>query len=233
MKQQETARKGKLYGVGVGPGDPELLTLKAAKLIARCPVIAAPQTAGNKNLALDIAAGAADLSGKEKLLLPMPMTRDPELWRKAHESAAGQLAQRLSGGWDVVLLALGDVGIYSTIFYLKQLLEDRFEVELVPGVPSFCAGAAALGISLTSADRPLCILPGSFPLEQGLKLPGTRVVMKSGSRLEDTVNTLQKAGLADKTAVAQNCGLAGEQLAQSLDQAQLQPSYFTTLIVKE
>ena len=226
---------GTLYGVSVGPGDPELLTLKAVKTIHACPVIATPKTAGEKTLALDIAAGAADLTGKEILALDFPMTRDHDALRQSHRRAADAIAVHLRAGRDVAMLNLGDVSVYSTFAYVKKLLEaDGFSVVMIPGVTSFCAVAAALGESLTTMHQPIHIFPASSaPTGEALKLPGTKVLMKTGRSMPEVRAAIVQAGLQDKTGLVQNCGLPNEQVCRSLDEASDDISYFTTIIVKE
>ena len=116
-------RIGVLYGVSVGPGDPELMTLKAVRCLGKCPVIAAPQTAGGRMLALDIARGAVGLDGKTILPLRFAMSRDPEMLRASHEEAARAVKEYLDAGQDVAMLNLGDVSVYATFGYLQEILE--------------------------------------------------------------------------------------------------------------
>lgn len=153
-------KPGVFYGVGIGPGDPELLTLKALRVLERCPVIAAPQTKSGEMLALDIARQAAALEDKTILPLFFTMERDKEKQQQAHMRAADAVEEHLAAGRDVAMLNLGDVSIYATYSYLKDLLDQRgYETEMVPGVPSFCAVAAQLGVSLTTMNAPLHIVP--------------------------------------------------------------------------
>ena len=228
-------KQGILYGVSVGPGDPELLTLKAVKTLTACPVIATPRTAGEKTLALDIAAGAVDLGGKEILELDFPMTRDHEALRQSHRLAADALAARLDRGQDVAMVNLGDVSVYSTFAYLMTLLKgDGYEVVMIPGVTSFCAVAAALGESLTTLHQPIHIFPASSgPTGEALALRGTKVLMKTGKSMPEVRAAIEAAGLRDKAMLEQNCGLPGEKVCKRLDEASDDISYFTTIIVKE
>lgn len=152
--------KGVFYGVGVGPGDPELMTLKAVRVLRDCPVIAAPRTRDGAMLALDIAAQAVDL--KEKMILPLffPMERDAQRLETAHRAAAEAVESCLEQGKDVAMLNLGDVSIYATYSYLMELLSEKgYETRMIPGVPSFCAVAARLGVSLTSMNAPCISCP--------------------------------------------------------------------------
>ena len=122
-------KQGTLFGVSVGPGDPELLTLKAVKTIERCPVLAAPVTADGKTLALEIAAGAVDLTGKTVLPLALSMTKDEEKRRAEYAAAAQALADHLAAGEDVAVLNLGDVSVFASFPYLAApLREQGFEL---------------------------------------------------------------------------------------------------------
>lgn len=226
---------GILYGVSVGPGDPELLTLKAVKTIQACPVIATPQTAGEKTLALDIASGAADLTGKEILTLPFLMTRDHQKLRESHRAGADAIAAHLRSGKDVAMLNLGDVSVYSSFSYLMELLQaDGFEVRMVPGVPSFCAVAAELGVSLTTMHKPIHVFPASSgPTDEALTLPGTKILMKTGKAMPEVRAAIEKADLGEKAMLVQNCGLPGQKVCRTLAEASDDISYFTTIIIKE
>ena len=227
-------KSGTFYAVGLGPGDPELVTRKAIRILAGCHVIAAPKTHGDGMLALSIAQQATNLEGKAILPITFPMERNEERRRMNYEKAASDIETYLSGGQDVALLNLGDVSIYATGGYLAAILRARgYKTELVPGIPSFCAAAARLGISLTERDTPLHILPaGSVPLEEALELPGTKVLMKAGRRLPKVVSALEQRGLLVKASLVENCGLPGERVCADLSQG-ADFGYFTTVIVKE
>jgi len=227
-------KKGVFYAVGLGPGDPELVTRKAVRVLEQCSVIAAPRTYGDGMLALSIARQAADLEGKTVLPIVFPMERDEEKRWASYEKAAGEMEAYLSAGEEVSLLNLGDVSIYATGGYLVDILRARgYATEMVPGVPSFCAAAARLRSSLTGRDTPLHILPaGSIPLEEALDLPGTKVLMKAGRRLPEVVSALEERGLLDKAALVENCGLPGERVCTDLSQ-KADFGYFTTIVVKE
>lgn len=227
-------KSGTFYAVGLGPGDPELVTRKAVRILVGCSVIAAPKTQENGMLALSIARQAANLEGKAILPITFPMERNEERRRANYEKAASDIETYLSAGQDVALLNLGDVSIYATGGYLAAILRARgYETELVPGIPSFCAAAARLGVSLTERDTPLHILPaGSVPLEEALELSGTKVLMKAGRRLPKVVSALERRGLLEKASLVENCGLSGERICTELSQ-EADFGYFTTVIVKE
>ena len=227
---------GTFYGVSVGPGDPELLTLKAVRCIEQCPVLAAPRTAEGRMLALEIVKGAVDVSGKTILPLQFAMSRDADTLRASHEAAAGAVREALDAGQDVAMLNLGDVSIYATYGYLEEILKAQgYPTARIAGVPSFCAAAAALGRSLTDGmEAPLTLAPGRHA-EQVLDAPGAKVLMKSGRQLPAALAALRQRGLLEKSAMACNCGLPEQTLwpdLSSYDPAR-PAGYFTTIIVKE
>lgn len=228
-------RKGVLYGVGVGPGDPELLTIKAIRVLRACPVIAAPQTKSGETLALDIVRQALPLDGKTILPLYFSMERDKALLRAAHEKAADALQARLDAGEDVAMLNLGDVSIYATWGYVMDIVRARgYETAMVPGVPSFCAAASRLGATLASWGSPLHVIPvGKEPLEPQLEQPGGKVLMKAGAHFPQIAQALKRTGRLDRAALVENCGLPGERVCADLSQCPEDVGYFATVIVKE
>lgn len=232
----DNVKKGTLHGVSVGPGDPELMTLKAVRCIEQCPVLAAPQTAAGRMLALDIAKGAVDVSGKIILPLHFAMSRDPEVLKASHAAAADAVRAHLDAGRDVALLNLGDVSIYATYGYLEEILTAQgYAAVRIAGVPSFCAAAARLGQSLTGGmEQPLTIAPGRH-VEQVLAAPGAKVLMKTGRQLPQTLDALRERGLLANSAMVCNCGLPDEAVFPTLtdyDPAQ-DAGYFATILVKE
>lgn len=217
---------GTFYAVGVGPGDPELLTLQAANILKRCPVIAAPQTKSGQMLALD-------LREKEVLPLSFTMSREPSLREESYQTAARQIEAFLQKGLDVAMVNLGDVSIFATAYYiLERIREDGFQTVMAPGVTSFSAVAARLGCSLTQIDAPLHIIPASADLDSALRFPGTKVLMKSGSAIHETVQALERAGLLDRAALVADCGLPTEQVYRDLRKLPENLSYFATIIVQ-
>lgn len=238
--------KGTFYGVSVGPGDPELMTLQAVRLIRQCPVLAAPQTASGQMLALDIARSALGeaLDGKTIVPLYFAMSRDPAALAASHEKAAAAVQQYLDAGQDVAMLNIGDVSIYATFGYLQEILQaGGYATAMAAGVPSFCAAAARLNVPLTGGmdtpltggmDTPLTIAPGGWT-DRVLEMPGTKVLMKAGRQLPVLLDTLQQADKLKKSALVCNCGLPDERVYPdlSLERPQEQAGYFATVLVKE
>ena len=231
--EQANTTLGTFYGVGVGPGDPELLTLKAVRVLRACPVLAAPQTASGEMTALGIARQAVCLEGKTILPLFFTMSRDKARQREAHQAAADAIRPHLKAGRDVAMAILGDVSIFSTYCYLMDILKaEGFPCVMVPGVPSFCAVAARLGRSLTEANTPLHILPGGGegPGET-LDLPGSKILMKSGKNYPRILEELEQRDWLDRAGMVENCGLPGERVVASLKEKPESSGYFTTIIL--
>lgn len=215
--------KGKLYGVSTGPGDPELMTIKAVKIIENCPVIAVPRTAGKKHIALDTASQVCDLSGKEIIFLDSEMSKDPDVCEKAHERAAEHIAKALESGKDTAMLNIGDISVYSTFSYIAEKVAALgYEYEVCPGVTSFCAAAARLKVPLVQGNEPLVLIPS----ENCKDANTTFVLMK---RARNLVKTLE----SDEIYAVENCGLENERSYSSADEIPLEIGYFTTIIAKK
>lgn len=224
--------KGKLYGVGVGPGDPELLTLKALRLIREAQIIAVPGDKAEDSVAYKIVKGAyEELDKKELLAIPMPMTKDAELLEKYHAEAAERVKECLDEEKQVVFLTLGDPTVYSTYLYVhKRIAAMGYETEIVSGITSFCAVAARLNQGLVEKAEPLHVLPASYQIEEGLKLPGTKVLMKAGRKMA-AVKAQMKA-LGETGMMIENCGMPDEKIYKSLEEIPDTAGYYSLIIVK-
>lgn len=225
-----------LFGIGVGPGDPELLTLKAVRAIQRCDVIASPKTGGGAGTALSILEGYLD--GKERVECHFAMEQDQAKRKEARRAAADQIAALLLQGKDVGFVTLGDPATYSTYMYLHQILAGKgFEAEIIPGITSYSAAAAALGIALCEDDEALTIIPAARneSIDRLLEFPGNKVIMKSGGNLEPLLATLKERGYADRTTIACRVTMQGERLYANIEDYLQSPEsgYFTTVLVKE
>ena len=224
--------KGILYGVGVGPGDPELITLKTARLIRECDVIAVPHKEKEKCFALRIASGAVpEIDEKPILEIDMPMTRDMSARELAYEAGAKKLTAELDAGRTVVFLTLGDPTVYSTYGYLHERVAALgYDARLVPGVTSFCACAAALGIPLCEDAEELHVIPG------GRKDPG-EVLSYGGSKVFMKGSVPELIAAANEKGVqllgAENCGTENEKLYRNKEEIPGGAGYYTVIIAKE
>lgn len=225
--------KGIAFGVGVGPGDPELMTLKAVRLIRENRVIAVPGKEAKKTVAYQIAVQAVpELADKELLPIDMPMVKDRKKIDEEHRRGAETFKAYLDKGENVVFLTLGDPTVYCTFSYIQHYLEaDGYRVELVSGVPSFCAAAARLGLPLAEWDEPLHILPAVHKTEDRLALEGNYVLMKSASHMKDVKALLKASGR--RVAAVMNCGMDSEQVFRSADEIPDDAGYFSLIIAKE
>ena len=229
--------KGKLYGIGTGPGDPELLTLKAINTIERCSVIAVPKTSGDsEKVAFTIVEKY--VAGKELHECHFSMIRDLEERKKARLLAADGIIKYLDEGKDVAFVTLGDPTTYSTYMYMHEIIAGKgYETEIVPGITSFAASAAALGISLCEGDETLIIIPASQNdrIDELLKEEGNKVIMKSGRDLAGVLEKLKELGYGDKTKIACEVTMENQRLFNSIEEYEKaqEGGYFTLVIVKE
>lgn len=227
--------KGILYGVSTGPGEPELITIKAIECIRGVDVIAAPRTKNKNSMALDIVKKVCDLEGKTILYLDFAMKRDESILKTTHEIQAEQIAEYLDKGMDVAMLNIGDASLFGTYCYIRDIVSKQgYRCETIAGVTSFCACAAQLGQSLTTMNKPLTIIPGGIQeLDKMLDIPGTKVLMKSASALPEVISLLDKKGLSDKTTLVANCGLENEIILKNIHEATGEEGYFVTLLISE
>jgi precorrin-2/cobalt-factor-2 C20-methyltransferase len=226
-------KKGKVYGVGVGPGDPELMTLKAVSLINKHDVFFLPGKDPKETAAYKIAVAAVpELAEKELVPVYMSMRMDKEEILRQHRLGADLMEKYLDKGKDAVYLTLGDSTIYCTFTYLQTLLEeDGYETELVPGITSFCAAAARVNIPLCEWNEPLHIMPAMHKLKDDLDLPGNYVLMKSGSHMAEVKEILARSGR--DVNVVENCGMPNEKVYRGIEEIPDEAGYFSLIIAKE
>lgn len=222
-------KQGVFYAVSVGPGDPELLTRQACRILKTCAVVAAPRMKSGRMLALDIAAGAVDMKNKTILPLDFTMERSETVREDSYRTAVAAIETELSAGRDVAMVNLGDVSVYATAYYILERIR-AFGTVMCPGVTSFCAVAARLGRSLTRMEEPLHILPGSMDLDSALALPGTKVITKSGKAIHEAAAALERRGLLANAGMVADCGLETEQVYTDLRQLPEEISYFATIV---
>lgn len=224
---------GRLSGVGVGPGDPELLTLKALKRIQECDVVAVPGETPRETTAYRIAWGAwPQIEQKELLGIFMPMTKDSDILEESHRTGAARIREQLNLGKKVVFLTLGDPTVYSTYLYLHQkLMEEGYETEIISGIPSFCAAAARLQTGIGEKGEQIHIIPASYQIEEAMKLPGTKILMKAGRKLPQVKRKLIEKGC--RAVMVENCGMEGERIFWKLEEMPEDAGYYTLIIVKD
>lgn len=225
--------KGTLYGVGVGPGDPELMTLKAVRLIRENMIIAVPGADPKETVAYKIAVQAVpELAEKELLPIYMPMTHDPEELEKNHTKGAIALEEVLDQGKNIVFLTLGDPCVYSTFSYLQKRVEkDGYHTELVSGITSFCAAAARLNIPLSEWNEQLHVVPAVHRLDSTLNESGNYILMKSGKKMNQVKDILSQSGR--DVLMVENCGMENEHIYRSVEEIPDDAGYYSLIIAKE
>lgn len=225
--------KGTLYGVGVGPGDPELMTLKAVRLIRENMIIAVPGADPKETVAYKIAVQAVpELAEKELLPIYMPMTHDPEELEKNHSKGAQTLEEVLDKGKNIVFLTLGDPCVYSTFSYLQKRVEkDGYHTELVSGITSFCAAAARLNIPLSEWNEQLHVVPAVHRLDSTLNESGSYILMKSGKKMNQVKEILAQSGR--DVLMVENCGMENEHIYRSVEEIPDDAGYYSLIIAKE
>ena len=197
---------GTLYGVGVGPGAPDLLTLRAVETLRRADVLALPRSNDyGASMAWRIAApSVGDVAGQERIFLTFPMSKDPDRLRPAIEAACAAIAARLERGQSVAFATEGDPGLYSTFIYVRQAISARLPgvpVEIVPGVSSVMAVPAMIGAALADGQERIAILPGNYgvqDLAEVLERFDTTVLMKIGPEIPSVLAALERVGLVEK-----------------------------------
>lgn len=221
-----------LYGVGVGPGDPELITIKAYNIIQHAHTIAIP-SAKEHCMAYHIAKQLIpEIEQKTILEIPMPMTKDTALLEESHKKGTNMMIAELKQHHNVAFLTLGDPTIYSTYLYIhKSIKELGYSTCIINGIPSFCAAAAALNKGLVEKDQPLIVIPSSYPVETLLAQKGTKVLMKSGRKLPDVKKALKNHSL--QAVMVENCSMPNEIQYTSLEEIPEQAGYYSLIIAKE
>lgn len=229
--------KGTLYGVGIGPGDPELLTLKAVRKIQECDVIGIPAKEADSCVAYRIAREAVpDIGHKPVVAVPVPMAMKPEVLAAVYDAGGEQIVEELRKGRNVAFLNLGDPTIYGTYMEMHhRVLAAGYPAEIISGVPSFCAVAARLETALGSRGEEIHILPARYHIKRIGELSGTRVLMKAAGKMGEVKKKLlelEEANEVEAYAVT-NCGMKQEMIWKDIREMEEEAGYFTTIIVQD
>lgn len=227
-------KKGKLYGIGVGPGDTELLTIKSAKILRDIDVICSPRSANSKpSLALSIVQPILNERDDEyEILDPLfPMIEDKLALNTYWDNAADIISNKLVQGMDVAFITLGDPTIYSTFSYVaRKLVAAGFEIEVIPGITSFTGCAATAGISLAEKDEIVVIVPKvDDRLARIMEYGDTFVIMKT-SRHSEILEEIVSQDKRDKSIISvQNCSMEDENIFEGFTKDK---KYLSTTIIK-
>jgi precorrin-2 C20-methyltransferase/precorrin-3B C17-methyltransferase len=232
---------GRLYGVGVGPGDPELITLKAVRLISRADVVAYHSGTAGRSIARSVVADLINPDATEELLIYPVTTGDtahPLGYQGAiadfYDESAERLGKHLDAGRTVVVLAEGDPLFYSSYMYLHDRLASRFECQVVPGVTSMTAAAASIGLPLARHEDVLTVLPGTLPvpeLARRLASPDAAVIMKLGRTFAGVREALRQAGRLGSARYVERASTGAERSCAVVDVDPVSVPYFSMIIV--
>jgi len=234
-----TPTTGTLYGIGVGPGDPELITLKALKVLERVDhIFASCSTKNNYSLALNIVRSHLNGAGLEHL--PFPMTRDPQALQTAWESNARRVLEVLGAGADAAFVTLGDPLTYSTFGYLLKTmkrLNPSTRIITIPGITSYAAAAALTHIPLTEGEESFFVVSGAMGaarLREVLDKTDNIVMLKTYRHFDDIYRALEELNLLDRATCISRCGLEGETVVDDLRSLKGRPlPYLSMIIIKK
>ncbi|MHB9072813.1 MAG: precorrin-2 C(20)-methyltransferase [Desulfobaccales bacterium] len=234
-----TTKTGTLYGIGVGPGDPELITLKAVKVLHRVPhIFAACSTKNSYSLALSIVRCHLNGAGIEHL--PFPMSKDPQVLASAWEENARRVLEVLDAGSDAAFVTLGDPLTYSTFGYLLKTLkrlQPEVRIVTIPGITSYSAAAALTHTPLTEGEESFYLVSGALGaanLKEVIDKSDNIVILKTYRYFAEIYQTLEEMDLLDRTTCISRCGLDGETVVENLrDLKGRELPYLSMVIIKK
>lgn len=227
--------KGKLIGIGVGPGDTELLTLKAAKVLKTVPVVFSPKSSKEKeSIALSIVKPVLEERKDYKRLMVVepifPMIENKKELEKIWNSASEMIAQYLDSGRDVAFITLGDTSIFSTYSYVQKRLKGRYEIETIPGITSFTACAATRNEALVEQNDILTIVPKiDKRVDEILEFSDSIVLMKASRNTSRLESVIEDKNRPKEIYSVQNCTRENEKIIEGFSN---EKPYLTTTIIK-
>ena len=234
-----TTKTGTLYGIGVGPGDPDLITLKAIKVLHQVPhIFAACSTKNTYSLALSIVRCHLNGAGIEHL--PFPMSKDPQALQEAWEDNARRVLEVLDAGSDAAFVTLGDPLTYSTFGYLLKTLKrlrPQLPIITIPGITSYSAAAALTHIPLTEGEESFYVVSGALgatKLKEIVEKSDNIVMLKTYRHFDEIYQALEEMDLLDRTTCISRCGLEGQTVVENLrDLAGRTLPYLSMVIIKK
>jgi precorrin-2/cobalt-factor-2 C20-methyltransferase len=211
---------GILYGLGVGPGDPDLLTIKAARILMAVPVIAYPAPLEGESLARSIAASHIP-AGKTEIAIRLAMTTERTQANQAYDQGAREIAEHIAAGRDVAVLCEGDPLFFGSFAYILERLAGSCEIKIIPGVSSLGACSALSQIPMVIQEEMLAVIPATRSEEEIARLlekADAAAIMKVGRHLPKIIRLLEKAGMAKNARCVVRASMEGQKLL-SLDEA--------------
>jgi precorrin-2/cobalt-factor-2 C20-methyltransferase len=232
---------GRLYGVGVGPGDPELATLKASRILSNVPVIFVPTKAEpSESMAESIISGLSPGIEPKIVRMVFPMLRDKEQLQEYWQKAAESIWQYLKKGADCAFVNVGDPLLYGTFIHILETLKKshpEIETEVIPGISSINAAAARAMVPLASDDDNIAIISGNGKekfIRETLENFDTVVFLKVNTLLDKLITILQELNLKEKSVYVRRCTTQDEEIVQDISRLQGEKiDYFSLLIVRK
>ena len=239
MRDAHKKISGKLYGVGVGPGDPKLLTLRAQEILNEVHTVFVPKASDDGKSCARGIVGVATLGKKHFVELTFPMTKNKSKLSSYWLRAAKRIAKELKNNKIAAFVTMGDPFIYSTYIYLLETLRKNFpniELETIPGISAFNAAAASCGLPLVKGYEKLAILPVTKNLKgirEVLEEFDTVVLMKVGSKLNRVIRILQEMKLIKNSVLVSHAGQRGEKIIRNLSSLNNRKlGYLSVILVK-
>jgi len=224
---------GTLFGLGIGPGDPDLITLKALKILQGAPVIAYPAPVGKASLARSIVSSHLP-GGQVEIIIETPMVPGEFPANDVYDKYSKEIATHLDAGRDVAVLCEGDPFFFGSFMYIYARLSEQFTCVVVPGVSSVMASACAIGMPLTSRNDVLTVLPGPLPCEDllaRLQTCDAAIIMKVGRHLSKIIDVLATLDLTDKAYYIEHASMEN-QVVLPLDEVKMAKApYFSMILV--
>lgn len=224
---------GRLIGIGVGPGDPELITVKAIKAIRSAPAVAFISANGRPSMARQIAAEHIGASAKE-IKVTLPMHPSPEIAQSAYDEGASRISAELEQGKDTAVLCEGDPLFYGSFGHILGRLHNQYPVEIVPGVSSVMAAAAAAEQPLAFGAEAFSVLPATMSeenLSTRLKAADAAVIMKLGRHIEKVRTVLESLGLVERAIYVERASGAEQKIVPFAELDRVDIPYFSLILV--
>jgi precorrin-2/cobalt-factor-2 C20-methyltransferase len=240
VSRMSAAKKGVFYGIGVGPGDPDLLTVKAAKVLDACDMVITPvKKMGSTSVAFEIVKShISDLSKVIEMNFPMiSLSQEREALQKQWQENADEIEVLINQGKDVAFITLGDPMVFSTYSYVMEyLLKRNIEIITLSGVPSFCNLGAQLNIPLTQGEESLGIVAMTQPVEEIRAILDAHqniVVMKISANNAWMAEELEARGLEKSFVLVSNIGMETQQVVRDIEVLKGKIPYLSTLLIKK
>lgn len=226
---------GTLFGLGIGPGDPELITLKAYNVLQKVPVIAYPAPVGQDSLARSIVASHLP-GGQEEIVIETPMVAGNFPAHDVYDKYSVKIAEKLKSGQDVAVLCEGDPFFYGSFMYLFERLAKEFETQVIPGVSSMMASNCVAGVTIASRNESLVVLPAPMDSEdllRRLQLCDAAIIMKVGRHLDKVIDVLATLGLSEHALYIERATMDNQKILSLEAVRGLEAPYFSMVLVQK